>query len=131
MVCPVCQQRVTKQKFEKHLFHKHNIRMKEEMFECDVCHRNFLSQRSLRLHQLQTHAPLKVADSLPTCQETGGCQTEQFSKETELSSTEDNSGLSLSLKRSAEEDALDTSTLESLHAILNIPQEKMIKIEKN
>jgi len=57
MICPVCQQHVTKQKFEKHLYLKHNIRIKEEMYECDACSRNFLSQRSLRLHQLQTHNP--------------------------------------------------------------------------
>jgi len=132
MVCPVCQQRVTKQKFEKHLFHKHNIRMKEEMYECDICHRDFLSQRSLRLHQLQTHAPLRGAESLTICQESESCQKDQFSKEKELLSGDDkNGGLSLSLKRSAEDEVMDSSTLESLQAILNIPQEKLIKIEKN
>ena len=63
MICPVCSQHVTKQKFEKHLYLKHNIRIKDEMYECDACSRTFLSQRSLRLHQLQTHNPANRSGS--------------------------------------------------------------------
>ena len=52
--CPICLVQITKQKFEKHLYVKHHIRIKEETHTCIGCGRDFLSQRSLRLHQLQS-----------------------------------------------------------------------------
>ena len=52
--CPICFVQITKQKYEKHLYQKHHIKIKEEIHNCIGCGRDFLSQRSLRLHQLQS-----------------------------------------------------------------------------